>query len=53
MDDQIALLVGTRKGAFIHRADPAREKWKLEGPHYLGNIVNHLVADPRGQTPRC
>jgi len=47
MGDQIALLVGTRKGAFIHRADPAREKWKLEGPHYLGNIVNHLVADPR------
>jgi hypothetical protein len=43
----VSLLVGTRKGAFIFRADAAQKKWQLEGPHFLGNIVNHLVADPR------
>ena len=41
------LLVGTRKGAFIYRCDAARKAWQLDGPHFLGNIVNHLVADPR------
>jgi photosystem II stability/assembly factor-like uncharacterized protein len=49
MADPVALLVGTRKGAFIFRGDAARKKWRLEGPHYLGNIVNHMVADPRGE----
>ena len=43
----VTLLVGTRKGAFIFRAAAAQKKWQLEGPHLLGNIVNHLVADPR------
>ena len=43
----VTLLVGTRKGAFFFRADAARKKWQLDGPHFLGNIVNHLVADPR------
>ena len=47
MPETVALLVGTRKGAFIYRGDAARKKWPLEGPYYLGNIVNHLVADPR------
>ena len=43
----ISLLVGTRKGAFVYRGDASRTNWRLEGPHFLGNIVNHLVADPR------
>jgi photosystem II stability/assembly factor-like uncharacterized protein len=43
----VMLLVGTRKGAFIYRSDVARRKWRAEGPHFLGNIVNHLVLDPR------
>src|SRR6185436_19061687 len=47
MDDPVTLLVGTRKGAFIYRGDAARKNWRLEGPYYLGNIVNHFVADPR------
>jgi photosystem II stability/assembly factor-like uncharacterized protein len=42
-----SILVGTRKGAFIFREDAARRTWRLDGPYYLGNIVNHLVADPR------
>lgn len=41
------LLVGTRKGAFIYRSDAGRRKWWVEGPHFLGNIVNHMVLDPR------
>ena len=47
MADPLTLLVGTRKGAFVFRGDKTRKTWKLEGPYYLGNIVNHLVADPR------
>ena len=41
------LLVGTRKGAFIYRPDAGRRKWTVEGPHFLGSIVNHLILDPR------
>jgi len=41
------LLLGTRKGAFKYRSDAARRKWRVEGPHFLGNIVNHVVLDPR------
>jgi hypothetical protein len=43
----VALLVATRKGAFILRSDRARQRWDLSGPFELGNIVNHLVLDPR------
>src|SRR5579872_2284734 len=41
------LLVSTRKGAWIFRGDAARRNWKADGPHFLGQIVNHLVLDPR------
>lgn len=41
------LLVGTRKGAWIYTGDADRKKWKVDGPHHLGSIVNHLVLDPR------
>lgn len=44
---RVVVLVGTRKGAFVLRGDAARRQWKLEGPHFLGNIVNHFVLDPR------
>ncbi|MGH8728000.1 MAG: WD40/YVTN/BNR-like repeat-containing protein [Burkholderiales bacterium] len=40
----VSLLVSTRKGAFIYRGDSARRSWCLEGPHFLGSIINHLVA---------
>ena len=43
----VAVLVGTRKGAFILRSDAARRRWMLAGPHFLGSIVHHLVLDPR------
>jgi hypothetical protein len=43
----VTLLIGTRKGAFIYRADASRRSWQVDGPHFLGSIVNHLVLDPR------
>jgi photosystem II stability/assembly factor-like uncharacterized protein len=41
------LLVATRKGAWLFHGDPARKTWRVDGPHFLGHIVNHLVLDPR------
>ena len=50
----VMLFVGTRKGAFTLRADAARRRWQIGGPHFLGQIVNHLVLDPRdGRTLLC
>ena len=43
----VALLIGTRKGAFILRSDAARRSWELSAPIFLGNIVHHMVSDPR------
>src|SRR5260221_4162205 len=47
MTDAIQLLIGTRKGAWIYRSDPDRKSWRVQGPIFLGSIVNHLVLDPR------
>ena len=41
------LLISTRKGAFLLRADAARRSWSQSAPLRLGNIVHHLVQDPR------
>ena len=43
----VALLIGTRKGAFILRGDRTRRTWTLSAPMFLGQIVHHLVLDPR------
>jgi photosystem II stability/assembly factor-like uncharacterized protein len=43
----VALLVATRKGAFILKADAGRRSWKVSGPILLGNVVHHMVMDPR------
>jgi photosystem II stability/assembly factor-like uncharacterized protein len=42
-----AVLVATRKGAWLIHGDSARRTWRVDGPHFLGHIVNHLVLDPR------
>lgn len=47
MTGAIQLLVGTRKGAWIYRSDARREAWRVQGPLFLGQIINHLVRDPR------
>ena len=44
---RLALLIATRKGAWILHGDSARRSWRADGPHFLGQIVNHLVLDPR------
>ncbi|MBI3298422.1 MAG: glycosyl hydrolase [Elusimicrobia bacterium] len=43
----VALLVATRKGAFIVRSDAARRSWKLSAPLFLGHMIHHVVQDPR------
>lgn len=47
MTNAVQLLIGTRKGAWIYRSDAARRNWSVQGPIFLGHIVNHLVLDPR------
>lgn len=44
---RVAVLVATRKGAWIFRGDVKRKTWRVDGPHFLGHIINHLVLDPR------
>ena len=43
----LQVLVGTRKGLFILSADKRRRNWRIDGPHFLGQVVNHAVLDPR------
>ena len=43
----VALLIATRKGAFILRGGKNRGKWKLSEPIFLGHMVHHMVQDPR------
>ena len=43
----IEVLVGTRKGLFLLVSDGSRREWRIEGPHFLGQVVNHAVIDPR------
>jgi hypothetical protein len=44
---RVAVLIATRKGAWLYHADATRRGWRADGPHFLGHIVNHLVLDPR------
>ncbi len=41
------VLVATRKGAWMFDADGARKAWRVNGPHFLGHVISHLVLDPR------
>jgi hypothetical protein len=43
----LALLIATKKGAFIARSDRARRAWRISRPLFLGHIVHHLLLDPR------
>lgn len=43
----VLLLVATRKGAWLLHGDRARRSWRVDGPHFFGHIVHHLVLDPR------
>ena len=41
------VLVATRKGAWLYHGDAARRDWRVDGPHFLGHTIGHLVLDPR------
>ena len=43
----VVVLVATRKGAWLFHGDPSRRTFRVDGPHFLGHIFNHLVLDPR------
>ncbi len=42
-----AILVATRKGAWILRDRGLNTDWSMDGPHFLGHVISHLVLDPR------
>ncbi|MDO8596996.1 MAG: hypothetical protein Q7R45_10260, partial [Sulfuricaulis sp.] len=44
---RVLVLVSTRKGAWLLHGDTARKTWRVDGPHFHGHIINHLVLDPR------
>jgi hypothetical protein len=46
---KLALFVATRKGLWIMKSDAARRRWTLDGPKFLGQIINHAVLDPRNK----
>ena len=41
------LLIGTRKGAWLLTPDSERRSWACKGPIFLGQIIQHVVQDPR------
>jgi photosystem II stability/assembly factor-like uncharacterized protein len=43
----VILLVATRKGGWLFHGDAGRRRWRADGPHFLGHVINHLVLDPR------
>jgi len=44
---RIVVLVATRKGAWLFHSDAKRRSWTVDGPHFLGHTISHLVLDPR------
>ncbi|UOK72371.1 WD40/YVTN/BNR-like repeat-containing protein [Ancylobacter polymorphus] len=50
MAQQVLVLVGTRKGAFLAESDAARRFWQLRGPFCETWPTNHVVADPASGT---
>lgn len=43
----LVVLVATRKGAWLFHGDSSRERWRADGPHFLGHVIHQLVLDPR------
>ncbi len=50
MAQQVLVLVGTRKGAFVMESGPARSRWKVRGPYHEGQNVMHMALDARSGT---
>jgi hypothetical protein len=43
----VALLIASKKGAFILKSDTKRRNWEVSNPIFLGNMIHHVVIDPR------
>jgi hypothetical protein len=50
--NDIIVLVGTMKGAFIFRSDAARRKWDVGGPYFPGSAVYAMAYDARNRRQR-
>jgi hypothetical protein len=46
----VALLIGTRKGAFILRGDKRRRRWKMLDGMFIGAVIHHMMLDPRDKS---
>jgi photosystem II stability/assembly factor-like uncharacterized protein len=44
---RLVVLVATRKGAWLFHGDARRKAWRVDGPHFHGHVVSHLMLDPR------
>ncbi|MBI3873167.1 MAG: exo-alpha-sialidase, partial [candidate division Zixibacteria bacterium] len=42
----LAVLVGTRKGGIVFRGTAGRREWKADPPQFRGKPVHHMIADP-------
>ncbi len=42
----VRVLVGTRKGAFVLRADGSRRSWDVSGPYFGGWEIYHVKGSP-------
>ncbi|HEY8312484.1 MAG TPA: exo-alpha-sialidase, partial [Gemmatimonadaceae bacterium] len=47
-NDQVVLMVGTIKGAFLIWSNESRDDWRIDGPHFPGESVYALALDQRG-----
>jgi hypothetical protein len=47
-NDQVVLMVGTLKGAFLIWSNESRDDWHIDGPHFPGESVYALALDQRG-----
>ena len=50
MANRVAILVGTKKGAFIAESDKARKTWSVRGPYLESKNVMHMAYDHRTDT---
>ena len=47
--EQVKVLIGTRKGGFIFTSDKDRKKWSVSDVLFKGWNMMHMVMDPRTQ----
>ncbi len=48
--DEILLMVGTKKGAFLFRSRDGRRTWKSQGHFFRGKEIYHMTYDRRSRS---